>query len=649
MPSLLLVATLGALAPPALDAPVSAVTVYSDRARVTRSAALKLAAGDRVERVELPLLADSVDPSTIWVQAKGAEVRRVEIARVEAEKFPADEARALLAELDALDDEISRTRGARDAAAPVRSALQSIAPVLPTGDPLRAPPKLNPAGWSVALRFLGAESDKLAARMRGLDAKLDELGRKWSRSAEKARLIGGARRRSGWRVTALVAGSGAARLELSYLVGQARWYPTYDIQLQPERGTVQVSFAGRVSQESGEDWKDAQLTLSTAIPATAVDLPQLATWKIGQRDRFIPTPVARPEPYRAPPAGAPSVSRTDDDERLRMRLMGRIGGDVGGRTTGAESDEKKKDKEPESFNGADDADLSAVTQRDARRAKVEESTTVNLPRPAPVESPPPPPAAPEAVAKPRPMYAFSAQISSEADRPPPPTRDVGLAPPPGWRAPTFAPDLPASLAGGYDLAFPSLRKETVASGKGPRRVALFAESWPVSVERKLYPALAPEAFLVAEIKNPSKRSLPGGEAHLFVGADPAGTAQLKLVSPNESFTLPLGLDRAVKVVRNVKVVDSEKGVFSKDDVGDYQVTIEIANPYRAPLALRLIDQVPLSASKDVEVKLGEVQPGAARDAAKGTLEWRLTVAAGGKQVVKFSYRVRRPKGWRLYQ
>jgi hypothetical protein len=645
MPPALLLATLGALAPPTLDAPISAVTVFSDRARVTRSAALKLAAGERPERVELPLLGDSVDPSTIWVQGKGVEVRRVEIAHVEAERFPADEARSLLAELDALDDEIARTRGARDAAAPVRSALLSIAPVLPSGDPLRPPPKLNPAGWSVALRFLGAESDKLAVRVRALDRKLEELGRKWARAAEKARTVGGARRRSGWRVTALVAGGGPARLELSYVVGQARWYPTYDIQLQPERGQVQIAFAGRVSQESGEDWKDAALTLSTAIPATAVDLPELATWKIGQRERFIPTPVARPEPFRAAPPVAAALEHADADERLRTRLLERIGG--------AAQDEKKR--EPETVNGAQDEESGAaaptttadVSKNDELRRQVGDAR----PRPAESAHPPaPPPPPPEAVTKISGSLIMAQMApSGSSEEPPPPTRDVGLLPPPGWRAPVYSPDLPAALAGGYDLAFPSLRNETVASGKGPRRVALFAESWPVSVERKIYPALAREAFLVAEIKNPSKRALPGGEAHLFVGADPAGTAQLKLVAPSESFTLPLGLDRAVKVVRNVKLVESEKGFFSKDDVGDYQVTIEIANPYRAPLAVRLIDQVPLAASKDVEVKLGEIVPGAARDAAKGTLEWRLTVGAGAKQVVKFAYRVRRPKGWRLYQ
>src|SRR6185295_14814108 len=85
---------------------------------------------------------------------------------------------------------------------------------------------------------------------------------------------------------------------------------------------------------------------------------------------------------------------------------------------------------------------------------------------------------------------------------------MALGPPPGYRPPVYEAELPASAAGGYDLFYKSARAESVGSGKGARRVALFSQNWPVLVERKIYPALVPEAFLVAEIKNPSGQPLP---------------------------------------------------------------------------------------------------------------------------------------------
>src|SRR5438128_1681823 len=80
-----------------VDAPVTAVTVYSDRARVTRTAVVSVSG---TERVQLPLLLDNVQPESIQVEASGGDaqaiqIRRVDIAHVEAGEFPEDEARAL--------------------------------------------------------------------------------------------------------------------------------------------------------------------------------------------------------------------------------------------------------------------------------------------------------------------------------------------------------------------------------------------------------------------------------------------------------------------------------------------------------------------------------------------------------------------------
>ena len=192
-----------------------------------------------------------------------------------------------------------------------------------------------------------------------------------------------------------------------------------------------------------------------------------------------------------------------------------------------------------------------------------------------------------------------------------------------------------SRAGGYALSYDALRPETVGSGKSAR-VALFTQRWPVSVERKLFPGVTQDAFLVAELKNPSPEPLPGGRANLFVGADPAGVAEVQLVSPQESFTLPLGIDRAIKPIRNVSIVEAEKGLIGTDDVSQYVVTIEVANPYAAPIQARILDQWPLTDDKHVDVKLIKTEPWAIQDKLKGGLEWRVPVPANGKAQVSFT-------------
>lgn len=655
----------GALAT-AVDAPITSVTVYSDQARVVRTAQLTLSGA---QRVELPLLRGPVDASSVRVEAEGAEVSRVDLRPVSPETLLATEARKVLDALDRLEDQLTRTRSEREACSAQLSALQGLRPQ-PRPEPERdkaPPPRLDPSGWSAASTFLVDTLSKLQARLRELDARLQELGQERERLLHEAARLGGAPRSPGLEVAPTLSGSGPVKLTLTYVTWNARWFPRYELQLAPETNRVQVSFFGLVSQESGEDWQDAALTLSTALPATTTALPKLATWKIGQRERFIPTPAPLIRPASPPPPLPPPLpAEAKETEVLRQRLLARAQAAQDGR-----ADTSKPRQQDYTLEGLDLPAQPPTIDVGSTTLGVNARPPSSGGRPAPrrtaaappPSAPPPPPPPPAAAPEPPPAdiefleelvvtgKSESYESLAGGSRPSVPvtTVGVGLAPPAAWRRPAVDPSLPASLAGGYDLAFSSARRESIPSGGGGRLVPLFTESWPVKTERKLFPALAKDAFLVAELQSPSKQVLPGGEAALFVGSDPAGTATLKLVSPGERFTLPLGVDRAVRPVRNVTLVQSEKGFLGKDEETLYRVTLEVANPYAFPLPVRLHDQWPLTRDEDVEIKLVRTEPFAKQDKVKGTLEWELTVPASGKTVVSFEYTLRHPKGWRLYQ
>jgi hypothetical protein len=627
----MMIALLAALA---VKAVVSQVTVFSDRARVVREAEVTV---QGKARVELPLLPDSVDSGSIRVEAGGAEVQKVDIQHVEPDEFPAGEARALLGKLEKLDDELSLLADGQAQLQHHLAALRRISPEI-KDEPLKARPRLNPKGWAESLAFAQEEEQAVRARIRDQAQKSGDLQRERQALAERARIIGGAGRRSGWRVTAWLEGKGDAHLTLTYLAAQARWMPGYDLQLLQDQKTVRVSFSGAASQETGEDWSDAALTLSTAIPATVRMLPEIATWKIGEQERFIPTPQAE---YRrhlppAPPSPQPVPAAESGSETLRRDLLARVEGRPPEQLPAA-SEEGESDKLLAGVVGGlvkeAPAAPSAMPQKPAREERKAKS------RPPQAVAAAPPPTAAAAVRS-------RAELPGRA--PAVPTEQVGISPPPSWRPPQMPPDSPSALAGGYDLEFPSVRRETLRSGGGARRVLLFTETWPVTTERLLFPALAPDAYLVAQIKNPSRRTLPRGEAALSVGADPAGNATLPLVAPGEELTLPLGIDRALRSFRNIAQVQSEKGLFSKDEVTRYAVSIEVANPYPVPVALRIVDQVPLQGDKNIEVELVEAAK-AERDEATGKLTWRLSAPASGKVKVGFVYQLKRPKGYRVHQ
>jgi hypothetical protein len=629
--TLLVISWLGAV-----DAPITHVTVFTDQARVTRTVQVAVSG---TQPVAFPPLREATDLGSVRVEAQGAEVRRVDIERVTPEVLRTEEARALLSEYDQVELELDRVHRETEAWSNHLQVLQRLTPTLPVADAFKPAPKLNASGWAMSDRWLTEQLQRTSTKLRESTHQADKVADKRRLLLEKISRLGQPVNGYGWQVTAQLAGSGTATVTLTYAVRNARWTPSWDLQLDPATNKVSLALAGLVSQNTGEDWSSAALTLSTAVPNNAVQAPKLASWKIGTRDRFIPTPtpvVERPSPPPVRPV-EPAVPSEADFYRALLLSLGR--------------------QLPKPQPGMGYAKKAVMNFQDEMLEggllapeESEDVESAGAVRNEPMPPPPPSAPAPKMMAAPVAMAeSVSVSVSSRKERQAQPMASFSLSPPPAWSLPSYGDDSPVTLAGGYDLTFASLQKETIPSGQGARRVALWSQQWPVSVERKLMPALSPDAFLVAELKNPSSQVLPGGPAQLHVGADPAGTAKLKLVSPGETFTLPLGIDRAIRPVRNVKVVDATEGLVSKDDVTTYTVTIELTNPYPAPVSLRLVDQWPLSTQKEVEVKLISTTPTATQDPVTGALEWRLTLKSQEKSVVTFSYSLRRPHGWRLSQ
>jgi uncharacterized protein (TIGR02231 family) len=70
-------------------------------------------------------------------------------------------------------------------------------------------------------------------------------------------------------------------LSLSYLVHNARWNPTYDIRVKNVSSPMEIIQKANISQQSGEDWKEVKLILSTGNPRERGTKPDLQPWMLG--------------------------------------------------------------------------------------------------------------------------------------------------------------------------------------------------------------------------------------------------------------------------------------------------------------------------------------------------------------------------------
>ncbi|MEM6753922.1 MAG: mucoidy inhibitor MuiA family protein, partial [Cyanobacteria bacterium P01_C01_bin.38] len=84
------------------------------------------------------------------------------------------------------------------------------------------------------------------------------------------------------------AGAGEFELEVSYVVNRASWKPLYDIRVDSKSKSVNLGYLAQISQNTGEDWTNVNLTLSTAKPGSGTLPPKPQPWYID-----IPQPEIR--------------------------------------------------------------------------------------------------------------------------------------------------------------------------------------------------------------------------------------------------------------------------------------------------------------------------------------------------------------------
>ncbi|HEY0257733.1 MAG TPA: mucoidy inhibitor MuiA family protein [Candidatus Methylacidiphilales bacterium] len=262
---------------------IRAVTVYPDRALVTRGGEVRLDAGIQTivfDNLPLNLEEDSVRAKAQGkLKILGVEVRRdyKEVAVNAATRQLQDDLAKLDDQIRALNDEQSDIRNRKDFLDKMRDKVTAEAG-LSTG-------KEQPAAvgnMQGLFQMYDAESSKNTTRWREIDFALRDLNRQRADKANQLSLLQqpAAPNTRSALVTVEAAQGGSADLQVSYVIAGAGWEPQYDAYADPETQKVELTYYGVVRQTTGENWDDVALTLSSARPSTAARLPELGAWVI---------------------------------------------------------------------------------------------------------------------------------------------------------------------------------------------------------------------------------------------------------------------------------------------------------------------------------------------------------------------------------
>ena len=277
---------------------IASVTVFADRAQVTRSATLSLEPGTNL--VSFDGLPQLMAEESIRVEGKGtgrARISGVTVKNVFLERVQEKRVAQLEEEIRALTRKVESIEAQRKGLAAQKAFIDSIR--LGWGERISKEltmGKPTAAELGEAARFVGEGIGKIEEQLYDAEAAKKPL---LNRIEALKKELEQNRARAMKEVRSVQVAIEAERkmqfsMDLSYIVSHAGWEPTYDVRLAANGKEAELVYRALVRQKSGEDWPGVKLALSTAKPEVGGAPPELVPWHISFYEPPRPLAMAYP-------------------------------------------------------------------------------------------------------------------------------------------------------------------------------------------------------------------------------------------------------------------------------------------------------------------------------------------------------------------
>lgn len=257
---------------------ITTVTVYPDRAMVTREASVKLSSG--MHRIVLENLPGALQDDSVRVWGKGSAKVRLQgmgISRQDLPQASDADIRNLENKIQDIADKLTAINQERYILDVQKKYLESLINTF-----LQAFNKGILSGNSAEAKLAGAQSlvstrlSAIADKRVALDVEERELREEMARLKEELNRVShpGQSQQKTLTVDVECVSGGTFILNFSYIMGNSGWVPVYDIRAESKTGKVEIVSKARIVQRTGEDWNKVELILSTAAPQVGGDMPE---------------------------------------------------------------------------------------------------------------------------------------------------------------------------------------------------------------------------------------------------------------------------------------------------------------------------------------------------------------------------------------
>lgn len=398
--------------------------------------------------------------------------------------------------------------------------------------------------------------------------------------------------------------------EITYLVSNTGWFPSYDIRANKINEPLQLVYKANVRQDTKEDWKNVKLKFSTAEPNVSGVAPELKTYFLdyntqppvyGKSIQFVKgkvTDAYGPLPGASINIVGTTIGTVTDFEGNYSLAIPNNSGSLKFSFVGMETQTVPITNSiinvvlKESQMVLEEVVVTAYGTTKNQKYKEKEDVSIKLRGTSSTSIP-------------------TTQITKQT------TVD-------------------------YEIKIPY----TINSDNKNYTVDMDVLSLDAFYQYYTVPKVDKTAFLIAQITDWEKFNLLEGEATIFFEDTYVGKSLLDTRYATDTLKISLGKDKNVSINREkIKNYTTKQLIGSKKEEFRAWKTV-VKNNKNQPINIMVLDQVPVSTNEEIELKIKELS-NAKHTVETGALEWVFKLDSSAKKELEIIYSVKYPKNRNL--
>lgn len=401
------------------------------------------------------------------------------------------------------------------------------------------------------------------------------------------------------------------KIKVSYFIYDAGWFPSYDLSSGDISSSIQLDYNAKVHQNSGLDWKNIELSLSTANPQYDSRMPELTPFYVNYHTPYSPyNSTAYNFSHLTYNSGVRTVSGIVRDQN-GMPLPG-VNVKAKGSNNGTQTD--FDGRYSIKVDGAKSLIFKYLGFITAEIPVYSSTITFNMKTDA---------------------SSLDEVVVTGYSKAKNRNRDVTSELAEATNKPKVNDDVNS-----FSFTFPS----EVSLPSNYNDSSFKINTYQLETEYTYYVSSEynAAAFLIAKISNWQDLNLISGDAKIYFNNSYVGKTNLNLNTTKKELVISLGKDDQIVVNRKDLKQEQQTSFLGGNKIINKSYEIEIRNNKSSPISVLLEERIPISVQEDI--KVDELEHDASNyDKKLGYLQWELNLDTKSKTIKTYSYQVKYPK------